>query len=88
MDRTARTIAKEKLPILDLARDPGELAKALNAACEDVGFFYVANHGVPDEISDAVSDYPRAFMQSRSRRKKSSRSMRSTVVTSVRRAIG
>ena len=50
MDRSARTIAKEKLPILDLERDPGELANALNAACKDVGFFYVANHGVPDEI--------------------------------------
>ncbi len=50
MDRTARTIAKEKLPILDLERDPGELARALNAACEDVGFFYVANHGVSDEL--------------------------------------
>lgn len=48
--RTARSISKDKLPIINLARDPADVAKALNAACEDVGFFYIANHGVADEL--------------------------------------
>ena len=41
---------EEKLPVLDLAREEGVVARALNGACEDVGFFYVANHGVADEL--------------------------------------
>lgn len=54
----ARSIGTDKLPILDLSREPTELARALNTACEDVGFFYVANHGVADEL------LRRVFMQS------------------------
>ena len=49
-EHTARTVPEERLPILDLSRDSADVARALNAACEDVGFFYVANHGVPDEL--------------------------------------
>ena len=48
MDRSVRTLSDEKLPILDLEREPDVVAGALNRACEEVGFFYVTNHGVPD----------------------------------------
>jgi len=49
-DRTARTLSEERLPILDLAGDPAEVARRLNHACENVGFFYVANHSVPEDL--------------------------------------
>ena len=41
---------KDRLPILDMSRDPEDVARALNAACEQVGFFYLTNHGVPEEL--------------------------------------
>ncbi len=50
MDRAARSISKEQLPIIDLSRNLADVALALNTACEDVGFFYIANHGVADEL--------------------------------------
>ena len=36
--------------MLDLSRDPEEVARALDRACEEIGFFYVANHGVAEEL--------------------------------------
>lgn len=50
MDRSARTLSKEKLPIVDLEREPDAVARALNRACEDVGFFYISHHGVAGEL--------------------------------------
>ena len=52
MVRAART---DEVPILDLATlsSDGELAplaKQLRHACETIGFFYVANHGIPEPI--------------------------------------
>jgi len=53
------------LPIIDLSSWSGggaaaaEVAKAIGAACRDVGFFYVAGHGVPITLMDE------AFAQSR-----------------------
>lgn len=46
----------DSIPVVDLARlfspslaDRQALAKDLYRACHDVGFFYAAGHGVPDE---------------------------------------
>ncbi len=53
------------LPIIDLSSWSGggavaaEVAKAIGAACRDVGFFYVVGHGVPTTLMDE------AFAQSR-----------------------
>ena len=58
MDRVARSISEDELPILDISRDPAGVARALNTACEDVGFFYITNHGVAAELLRLV------FMQS------------------------
>jgi len=33
-----------------MSRDPEDVARALNVACEQVGFFYLTNHGVPTEL--------------------------------------
>lgn len=48
--RSARIVSTDKLPILDLSREAGDVARALDSACREVGFFYVVNHGVPDEL--------------------------------------
>lgn len=45
------------IPVIDIGGlrkgDPAasrEIAEQLGAACRDVGFFYVSNHGVPDDV--------------------------------------
>ncbi len=60
------TDAARKIPVVDygpyFAGTPGaleHLAAQVKQACEDVGFFYALNHGVPDEI------VARAFAASR-----------------------
>lgn len=54
--RPART-----LPLVDLAQPPSQVAAAIRTACVDTGFFYVANHSVPQEVLDAQFAVARAF---------------------------
>ena len=54
-----RPATREELPVLDLGPllrgEPLDaLAKQLRHACETIGFFYVANHGVPQKVVDDV----------------------------------
>ena len=58
------------VPVIDVARlvDPAaseedrrEVAKAIGAACEDVGFFVIKNHGVDTAVMDAAWDATMAF---------------------------
>ena len=48
------------LPIIDLASyldssmDRKETAHAMREACKNVGFFYVKNHGVPEELVKSI----------------------------------
>jgi len=32
----------------------GRIAKKIGRACRDIGFFYVRNHGIPQELMDGV----------------------------------
>ncbi len=57
-----------QIPVIDLAplREGHEtgleaVAREIGAACRDVGFFYVVNHGVPAELIDDAFAKSRAF---------------------------
>src|SRR5882757_6997012 len=56
------------IPVIDVAalldgspQQARDVAKALGAACRDVGFFYVVGHGVPPELMKRVFDTSAAF---------------------------
>jgi len=57
------------LPVIDIAplvaSDPParrhETAREIEAACRDSGFFYVAGHGVPDDLLDRLDAASRRF---------------------------
>jgi isopenicillin N synthase-like dioxygenase len=53
--------AAKSIPVIDLAaaRVPDEIGRA----CRDTGFFYVANHGVPQALIDAQFDHARRFFE-------------------------
>lgn len=51
-----------ELPVFDMAApDRGEGWSALHEACVGTGFFYVADHGVPDTLVDAAVEQARRF---------------------------
>ncbi len=52
---SVRPATREDVAVLDLTpltegRDLTELAKELDHACRTIGFFYVENHGIPDDV--------------------------------------
>lgn len=52
----------DTIPIVDLgAGDAGSIADAIHRACRGTGFFYVANHGVPQALIDAQFAAARRF---------------------------
>lgn len=52
------------IPIIDFQRlllvDPEESAR-LHAACQDWGFFQLINHGVPDDVMEAMKASTQSF---------------------------
>jgi isopenicillin N synthase-like dioxygenase len=62
-------VAFEEIPIIDFAPMLGSdqaakqaLAAELRRACTEIGFFYIKNHGVPQELIDATfAECPRFF---------------------------
>ncbi|WP_431284081.1 isopenicillin N synthase family dioxygenase [Humitalea sp. 24SJ18S-53] len=65
---TARDIGADTIPVVDIAAlvagDPagGLLAgRAMRAASEGIGFFYVTGHGVPDALTDSAFAGARGF---------------------------
>ena len=56
------------IPVIDIAplvdgspEQARDVAKALGAACREVGFFYISGHGVPAELMKRVFDTSAAF---------------------------
>ncbi|WP_213771759.1 2-oxoglutarate and iron-dependent oxygenase domain-containing protein [Bradyrhizobium sp. dw_78] len=61
-------VSKAALPIIDIGglsssapSDRKAVGQRLRAACLDNGFFYIANHGVPVDLIDALFDQTRRF---------------------------
>lgn len=57
---------REEVPILDLTPlmkggSIDALAREMRHACETIGFFYVANHGIPQAVIDGVFDATRRY---------------------------
>lgn len=50
-----------KRPSPDWSVAAQQVASAIRAACHDTGFFYIANHGVPRDLVQAVLDANRDF---------------------------
>ena len=53
------------IPVIDFAAarngDPAAAAAAIRQACETSGFFYIANHGVPQPVIEAALAQARRF---------------------------
>ena len=61
-----RAAARHEVPVLDLTNlvrggPLQDLASEMRRACETIGFFYVANHGVPQAVIDNVFDATRRY---------------------------
>ncbi len=58
-----RSPSLDEIPVIDIGplrrgspSDVPDVATRLGRACEDVGFFYIANHGVPQTLIDRAFD--------------------------------
>jgi isopenicillin N synthase-like dioxygenase len=67
---TARSVDFSEIPVIDLAGlglpgEPGLAAvgAAIRRAATEVGFFYIANHGVPQAVIDAAFAEARGFFR-------------------------
>ena len=49
------------LPVIDISRDVAEIAREVDAACRDTGFFYVTGHGVPATLQTRLDSLAREF---------------------------
>lgn len=49
------------LPVVDLSRPDEEAARAIDEACRDLGFFFLAGHGVADDLVSHVQQEALAF---------------------------
>lgn len=66
MSNAPRAATAHEVPILDLTAlnqggDLGPLAEQLRQACLTTGFFYIRNHGIPQEVFDGVFDATRRY---------------------------
>lgn len=62
----SRQTAFDEIPIIDIGAlvddsDPRSVAETIGRACEEVGFFYVKNHGIPQALVQRMYDATEAF---------------------------
>jgi isopenicillin N synthase-like dioxygenase len=66
MAKSVRTADRNEVPVLDLTLlNNGEpidgLAAELDRACREIGFFYVANHGISENVLNAIFGATRRY---------------------------
>ena len=62
----SRQTAFSEIPIIDIAplvdgSEPQGVARKIGDVCEQVGFFYVKNHGVPEDLVERMYSATRQF---------------------------
>ncbi|MCC7283377.1 MAG: isopenicillin N synthase family oxygenase [Acetobacteraceae bacterium] len=60
---TARRVDFSEIPVIDLVQPAAALGIAIRAAAIDVGFFYIAGHGVPRPVIETAFTEARAFFR-------------------------
>lgn len=64
-----RTPTEDEIPIIDLSPIDGtlemqkELASRIRAAAKNTGFFYITNHGIPEELIQKALAQAKAFFR-------------------------
>ena len=63
---SVRPATREDIALLDLTPlteggDLRALAKELDRACKTIGFFYVANHGIPEDVSRSIFEATKRY---------------------------
>lgn len=65
---TSRRVPFTEIPVIDFSAMAGDdleaqltLAAEVDAACVNVGFFYISHHGVPETVTDALFSSSRWF---------------------------
>jgi isopenicillin N synthase-like dioxygenase len=53
-------LLQSSIPLVDLSQDEATAARQVYAACRGPGFFYAANHGIPQELLTEVFRQMRA----------------------------
>ena len=63
-------VVAKTIPVVDISgclsprlEDRKRVAREVQDACRDIGFFYIANHGVPQSLIDAQFDCARRFFE-------------------------
>ncbi|HTR83843.1 MAG TPA: 2-oxoglutarate and iron-dependent oxygenase domain-containing protein [Reyranella sp.] len=63
----SRKVELSEIPVIDLRllqgsdRDRAQFGGELREACESVGFFYAANHGVPEKVTQGIFEQAHRF---------------------------
>ena len=55
------TLETSAVPVLDLSLDIEEIAETCRKACEEHGFLFIANHGIPEDLITAHAEAQRQF---------------------------
>jgi isopenicillin N synthase-like dioxygenase len=57
-------LSRQDIPVIDMAQPRPALVAALGAACREIGFFYIAGHGVPAaQVAETFATAKRFFAQ-------------------------
>lgn len=68
MSIASKQIAFSEIPVIDIASlvdgsDAESVSRKIGKACEEVGFFYIKNHGVPQELVDRAYKATEEFFE-------------------------